>query len=132
MDPNKDYRGVCERLGLDALIVGSDQVWRPRYVENLSTVYLGFEYDPNIKKVAYAVSFGTADWEYTRKQTKECARLAQLFDLITVRELSGKGQVNSFLSSNAEVVLDPTLLLDKEDYIKVSSQILDPEKEALP
>lgn len=129
MDPNKDYRGVCERLGLDALIVGSDQVWRPRYVENLSTVYLGFEHDPNIKKVAYAVSFGTADWEYTRKQTKECARLAQLFDLITVRELSGKGQVNSFLSSNAEVVLDPTLLLDKEDYIKIVETEGEPESD---
>ena len=119
MNPNTDYVGVSSRFGLGALVVGSDQVWRPKYVENLYAVYLNFEDRPDVKKIAYAVSFGTNEWEYTDAQTKECRKLVQTFDLITVRESSGKQLINSFLSANAEVVLDPTLLLEKEDYIKI-------------
>ena len=119
MNPNLDYNGISERLGLGALVVGSDQVWRPKYVENLSTMFLGFEHNPKIKKIAYAASFGTGKWEYCEEQTNECAKLAKQFDLITVRESVGEVFVNNFLASNAEFVLDPTLLLNKEDYIKI-------------
>lgn len=119
MNPNLDYKGISERLGLGALVVGSDQVWRSKYVENFSTMFLGFEHNPKIKKIAYAASFGTGEWEYSEEQTNECAKLAKKFDVITVRESSGKVLVNNFLASNAEVVLDPTLLLNKEDYVKI-------------
>ena len=32
LNPNVDFEGISQRLNLGALIVGSDQVWRPRYV----------------------------------------------------------------------------------------------------
>jgi len=54
----------------DAVIVGSDQCWRPKYSPNIYTYYLDFLKDnKDIKKLAYAASFGTDDWEYTEEQT---------------------------------------------------------------
>lgn len=52
---------VCR--GFDAIIVGSDQVWRYKYVkENYSHYFLNFAF-PNQKKLSYAASFGIDFWE---------------------------------------------------------------------
>ena len=81
---------IVEEYGLEALLVGSDQTWRPMYnVGMLSDMFLGFACDFTGKKVAYAASFGVDYWEYTERQTSFCASLAQRFDAISVRETSG-------------------------------------------
>lgn len=105
----------------NAFIVGSDQVWRPQYfgINQIENAYLKFTKNWNVKRIAYATSFGTYDWEYTPKQTKECSQLAKLFDHISVREDSGIELCKKFLGVNAQHVLDPTMLLDKQDYINV-------------
>lgn len=47
-------------------MVGSDQVWRPMYYPTrIENAYLDFAKDWNIKRMAYATSFGTSEWEYT-------------------------------------------------------------------
>ena len=44
-----------EEHGFDAIVVGSDQVWRPKYLgRNLSRTYLDFTKGWNIRRVAYA------------------------------------------------------------------------------
>lgn len=129
LNPNVDFEGISQRLNLGALIVGSDQVWRPRYVENLNTMYLGFEKDRNVRKIAYAASIGTDDWEYTKEQTSECSVLASQFDLLTVREKSTVDNVKQHLGVKADFALDPTLLLDKEDYIKIVEEQKEPVSE---
>lgn len=129
LNPNKDYYGICEKMSLNALVVGSDQVWRPKYVENISTMYLGFEASKNIKKIAYAASFGTSEWEYTPEQTSMCSNFAKQFNLITVRESSAIDMTKEHFTRNAEMVLDPTLLLNKEDYIKLIEKEQEPKSE---
>lgn len=126
LNPNEDYNGICEKMGIDALIVGSDQVWRPRYVENISTMYFSFEKSDSIKKISYAASFGTDSWEYTEQHTSECSTLAKQFDKLTVRERSAINLMQEKLGVMPELVLDPTLLLSKEDYIK----LIEEEQEA--
>lgn len=107
----------------DSIIVGSDQVWRPVFATPITEYYLEFiENDSYIKRIAYAASFGTAEWEYTEPQTFRCAQLAQKFDLITVREDSGVYLCQKYLGVKAMHVLDPTMLLDKEDYISIVEQ----------
>lgn len=102
----------------DAVIVGSDQTWRPMYSPNIYSYYLDFlEHDTKIKKIAYASSFGVDTWEYSDEQTRRCAELAKLFDAISVREQSGVDLCSKYLGVESECVLDPTLLLDKEDYL---------------
>jgi len=107
-----------ERYKFDAIIVGSDQVWRPRYAMNiLSDYFLGFLPDSSkIKRISYAASFGTSDWEFDNKLTLECSKLIQKFDAVSVREDSGKELCRSQLGISAQHVLDPTLLLTPEHY----------------
>ena len=112
----------------DAVVVGSDQVWRHQYFTGLydspiSNAYLKFCQKSHIRRIAYAASFGTDEWEYSARETEECARLLQQFDSISVREESAIGLCERKLHrADARLVLDPTLLLDKEDYIALVQQ----------
>lgn len=105
----------------DAIVVGSDQVWRPNYfgIRDITQAYLDFAVGWDIKRIAYAASFGTEEWEYTLSQTKKCNRLLSLFDAVSVREDSGVDLCKKKLGVEAEHVLDPTMLLSKEDYINL-------------
>lgn len=102
----------------DAIIVGSDQVWRPKYFWHapLSDAYLSFAKDWDIKRISYAASFGTDVWEYTSEQTAECGLLLRSFDAVSVRESSAVTLCNTHFGVDAEHVLDPTLLLDVSYY----------------
>lgn len=105
------------RNDYDAIVVGSDQVWRPEYFEdNIGNAFLSFAEGWKTGRVAYAASFGTDVWEYTPEQTEMCARLAKSFDAISVREESGVELCRKYLGVDAVQALDPTLLLQKDDY----------------
>lgn len=117
---DKAVQAIFKENNFDAVIVGSDQCWRPMYSPNIYTYYLDFLKDnKEIKKLAYAASFGTDEWEYTEEQTAHCKKLIQQFDLVTVREKAAVNLVAEKLNKDAEFVLDPTLLLSKEDYIEL-------------
>lgn len=103
----------------DAFVVGSDQIWRPRYFHPIQHAYLDFTKEWKIKRMAYAVSFGTDNWEYTDKQEKECRNLVKKFDYVSVREESGIKLCNEHFGLEVEQVLDPTMLLTKDDYIQL-------------
>lgn len=103
----------------DAIIVGSDQTWRPKYSPYIQNYFLDFLISNNkIKKIAYAASFGTDKWEYSDKDTILCKNLIRQFDAISVRENSGVELCKKYFDVNAKWVLDPTLLINKEDYVK--------------
>ncbi len=114
---------IIRKYGFKALVVGSDQVWRPMYNYNIEDCFLSFVSKMNIKRVAYAASFGTDKWEFGQEQTEHCAVLAKRFDGISVREKSGIALCDKYLGVNATHVLDPTLLLYAEDYVKLCSHI---------
>ena len=67
-----------------------------------------------------------SEWEFNTEQTKECSRLAKLFDAISVREDSGIALCKEHLGVDAIHVLDPTLLLEKDDYIKLVEKAKEP------
>ena len=103
----------------DAFVVGSDQIWRPMYsYRPITNAYLDFAKDwKNTKRVAYAASFGTDQWEYSELQTCQCTALAALFDGISVREEAAVRLCRGHLHCEAVHVLDPTMLLAAEDYV---------------
>ena len=105
----------------DALIAGSDQVWRPKYNKTygrtIENAFLDFAADWNVKRIAYSASLGTDEWEFTDTQTARCSRLAKKFDAISVREQSSVALCKQYLGVDSVHVLDPTMLLEKEDYI---------------
>lgn len=113
-----DYSDIKE-TDFDAIVVGSDQIWRPKYFHEIEHAFLDFTEGWNIKRLAYAASFGTDKWEYTQRQTERCGRLLRTFDAVSVREASGVELCRKYFGVEAAHVLDPTMLLAKEDYIQL-------------
>lgn len=107
--------------GLDAIVVGSDQVWRPMYNKLcLPDVFLAFTKGKSLKRLSYAASFGTDQWEFTDAQARLCAEMLKDFDGVSVREASGIELCKKHLGyDNAVHVLDPTMMLTKKQYEKI-------------
>lgn len=105
---------------LEAVVTGSDQVWRPRYNRrSLKSMFLDFVEDNGVIKFAYAASFGVDNWEFKPLKTLKCRALARRLDYISVREESGVSLCKKNLRVEAMEVLDPTLLLTAEEYGEV-------------
>lgn len=102
----------------DAYVVGSDQVWRPRYSPSLTNYFLDFLDDigSRAQRLSYAASFGVDDWEFGPQATARCRELLGRFDAVSVREESGIQLCEKYLGRSADCVPDPTFLLDPKDY----------------
>lgn len=107
----------------DAYIVGSDQVWRREFTDDVRCYYFNFIPD-NAKRMSYAASFGTTTLSYSNNVLQTCKKLLAKFDIVTVREDDGIRICKDYFDCKAVKVLDPTLLLSAEDYL---SLIEDPQ-----
>ncbi|NLZ83416.1 MAG: polysaccharide pyruvyl transferase family protein [Clostridiales bacterium] len=116
----------ADNMNLDAYITGSDQVWNPTHIGGYNPAYYLDFAKKGMKKISYGASIGT---EYIDTRYKDDMKNAlSTFTAISIRERSSKEAVESLIEKPIEVVLDPTLLLNKEDYdqIKVKSSIKQP------
>ena len=101
----------------DIFIVGSDQVWRGIELFGKKNHYFFDFVNNDKKKIAYAASFGVDHWEGDEKLTKKIKPLIKKFNYISVREESGINICEKiFEIDNAVCVLDPTLIIDRQDY----------------
>lgn len=113
---------ILKKNGIEALIVGSDQVWRYAYNSHyLEDMYLAFAKDYDCPKVAYAASFGVEKWDYPEDKTEEARTLIKQFKAVSVRENSAADLCRDYLGVEPNVVLDPTLLLEASDYQRFCS-----------
>lgn len=104
-------------LGVDAIIVGSDQVWRPFYSPCQTNYFLDFLGDnKTVKRISYAASFGGDEWTFSDELTSKCGQLLKKFDAVSVREQSAIGLCKEHFGVDAVQALDPTLLLESGDY----------------
>lgn len=111
-----------EENTFDAIIVGSDQVWRSLYTKDIEYYYLDFAKEWKNKKIAYAVSFGVDYWDYSMEKTELCRQLASNFDYISVREESGIDLCKNYLNVDAAMMIDPTLLLSANEYKSIAAK----------
>lgn len=104
-----DFRKNPPRF--DTYIVGSDQVWNPSIL--FSPVYFLDFGEKNAKKISYAASFGNnyLDSNYFNP----ISTLLLNLDDISIREKSGIPILHE-LGYNGKVVLDPTLLLNVQEW----------------
>lgn len=108
----------------DVLIVGSDQVWRPLYIDPIEMMFFPFRERAMQKKIAFSASFGTDQWEFTSQQTEKCKQLIQDFDAVSVREKSGIDLCRTHLGYlDAVWTLDPTLMIDREEYESLCANV---------
>ena len=110
-----------EEKDFDAIIVGSDQIWREIFSPRIENTYLDFTTGWKIKRISYAASFGTDIWSYSKVQTQNCKALLALFDSISVRELSAVRLLQDNMGIESKLVLDPTLLFTSDDYCRLLS-----------
>ena len=112
-----------KKEGINTFIVGSDQVWRPKYNAGaIFQMFLYFTKNLDVKRIAYAASFGTDNWEYSQELTQQVLPLIRKFDSISVRESDAVFLCKKHFGIDATQVLDPTMLLNKEDYLKLITQ----------
>lgn len=123
----KDYDEIEEEF--DAFVVGSDQVWRPRYFGKIENAFLDFTSEWDVLRISYAASFGTDELEYEYAGLEECSRLLQRFDAVSVREDAAVKICDEWFSYKGAVqVLDPVMLLSAQTYLDMAAK--DPFKPA--
>lgn len=112
----------------DIYITGSDQVWNSIYNRGIDkSFYLDFA-PQNAKRVAYGASIGMS--EIPRKEVKETVELLNKYDAISVRETDAKRILAEIGIENTTMVLDPTLLLNADEWKNIAGRY--PEIETEP
>ena len=101
-------------------IIGSDQVWNYTLMRAQSVSSYMFDYVKSYRnKIAYASSFGNDSFCGTEEDKKNFGKLIREFSHISVRENSGKDILKKEFEINADCVLDPVLISDKEIFEKL-------------
>lgn len=98
----------------DICIIGSDQVWTPRLVGGFNPVFYG-NFSPSIRKIGYAVSVGEIDC-YSKEERQIMADHLRNFSHFSTREESFRNELVKLSGRIVTMVLDPSLLLAKEEY----------------
>lgn len=107
---------LCDKF--DQFIVGSDQVWNPVLTGDDTTYFLNFV-DDNEKKNSYAASIGLNN--LTEEYYNELKENLLSFRKISVRENSAKLLLDKIVEKDIDVVIDPTLLLESNQYTTTGS-----------
>lgn len=102
---NQDY---------DAFVCGSDQIWAPTVFDE--NYFLEFVENDN-RKIAYAPSIGLPVIENEIVKTK-MKELINRFEFLSTREEQGAKVIEELVGKKAQVVLDPTLLIDRNEWSK--------------
>lgn len=118
-----EMREMCQQYA--AVVVGSDQLWRP---VNIEGDFYTLNFVPKeINKVAYSTSFGVSC--LPKKTAEKAKKFLKRIDSLSVREVSGQKLVKELIGKDIPVVCDPTMLLTAEEwekYIDNKSIINDP------
>lgn len=115
---NQHYvTGPDDPAHYDIVIAGSDQVWNYNLTARDWFFFLDFP-KGKLKKVSYAGSFGLSQID-PALQPSICPLLED-FDYISVREQTAAGLVEEICGRKVPVVLDPTLLLNRQQWSELA------------
>lgn len=103
----------AEHMNYDVYVAGSDQVWNPSASSSIEPYFLSFALSTS-KRISYASSFGVS--EISKNLQERYKSLLNNIDNISVREQTGVSLVKQLTGREATLVLDPTLLLDREQW----------------
>lgn len=113
-DINSDF---LNNYKCDIYIAGSDQIWNQQIpMKYRKNFYLDFVKN-NEKKIAYAASTGR---DYVNEDEKKIiGKFLDDFDYISMREKTGVKIYQQLTCKKIENVLDPTLLLKKDEWNEI-------------
>lgn len=106
----------------DFFITGSDQVWNPYFDDRTSDIdFLTFAEEK--QRIAFTASFGVEN--IPNKLKEYYIEKLTSFNHISVREYAGAKIVEELTEKNAEVLIDPTMMLTYDEWSKIAKR---PEK----
>ncbi|MCI9137067.1 MAG: polysaccharide pyruvyl transferase family protein [Lachnospiraceae bacterium] len=100
----------------DAYICGSDQIWNPAFCDMDDNYFLAFA--PMGKRIAYAPSFGVRN--ISKCFQKEYRKRLCDIDCLSTREKEGVQIIKELTGRESKIVIDPTLLIDREQWMKIA------------
>lgn len=123
----RQVKQVCQEHKFDAIVVGSDQVWRYSMVKGglgLNNYMLGFIHNEQIKKIAYAVSLGIEE-RLEKSQVQRYSKFYNKFNAVSVRESQSVKIFDEYgwTEPQAQHILDPVFLLEKENYVALAKNM---------
>ena len=111
------YESLAElraaELPYDVILSGSDQIWNPKIFPDGKFDPVFFGAFSTKRKIAYAPSFGIP--HVPENMEEELRGYLQSFSHLSVRERQGEHIVEEVLGQKVPVVLDPTLLLTRQN-----------------
>lgn len=107
-----------KKISADAFITGSDQVWGPMMNGVYDSAYFLQFVGKDSRKLAYAASFGKT--KFDESTVVAYKKMLSEYDKIAVREKSAVSLLEEWgLNNCLGQVLDPTLLLDKSEWMNL-------------
>lgn len=103
----------------DILMVNSDQTWTLYNDDFLNVAFLKFAENWNKPKFTYAVSLGSDKWVYSKEDENIAKNLLKNFTGLSVREKTTAALIEIHLGFRAQLVLDPTFLINKNYYLNL-------------
>lgn len=108
---------VCDNPpDYDIYVTGSDQVWNPRFVASDPVFFLDFA-GVGKPRLSYAASMSSRRID---KEFEDSYKVyLEKYDAISVREKSTAEIVSKMTGRETDVVSDPSLLLDKDEWLGI-------------
>ncbi len=108
-----------EKLNLDAIVCGSDQIWNPDIIGSINPIFFG-DIRGVRNKISYAASVGKEKYSDTDELIAK--ELIQKLDYVSVREEDSAKYLSQISGKEIKTVCDPVFLLDRSEYDKVLSK----------
>lgn len=108
------------------VVAGSDQIWNITISDGDDAYFLPWV--KRAKKVAYAPSFGAKNIVENTTVVEKYKNMINQFDALSIREENGRKWIKELCNKDVDVLLDPTLLLDKKDYEKIEDKSINPKE----
>ena len=109
------------------VVAGSDQIWNITIPDSDDAYFLPWV--KQAKKVAYAPSFGAKNIMKYSNDIQKYENYIDSFDALSIREKNGQKWIKELTDRDAELLIDPTLLLSKEDYKEIEDNTCTPNGE---
>lgn len=111
---NRDAFNILRKLGIDYAVAGSDQVWNPSFG---AKGYQFISFMPNECRLSFAASIGSDNIPESTKEFYKKYLLEMRY--LSVREERAAQIIYELTGREADMTLDPTLLLEREDWEKI-------------
>ena len=108
----RELQAVGKRY--ECVICGSDQVWNPYITDCDLSFFLDF-CGKETKRIAYAPSFGIS--EFAEDFQNRIRGEIEKFGALSAREQEGQQLLQQLTGKQIPLVLDPTFLLEKEEWV---------------